>query len=134
EWFPQETLVFPGAQARIDTRVELAADAQFCGWDLSVLGLPANGIRFDHGRLRQRLLILRAGLPVLLEALDIDGASSPLLAAAAGLRAQAVSGVFVCGPFDASQFTAVDTAALVAAATVSDPALRGLTRHGDFLL
>jgi len=134
EWFPQETLVFPGAQARIDTRVELAADAQFCGWDISVLGLPANDIRFDHGRLRQRLLILRADLPVLLEALDIDGASSPLLTAAAGLRSQAVSGLFVCGPFDTSQFNAIDTAALVTAATVSAPALRGLTRHGDFLL
>lgn len=134
EWFPQETLVFPGAQAHIDTRVELAVDAQFCGWDISVLGLPANDIRFDHGRLRQRLLIQRAGMPVLLEALDIDGVSSSLPTAAAGLRSQPVSGLFVCGPFDASQFDAVDTAALVAAATVAHPALRGLTRHGDFLL
>src|SRR5689334_19900796 len=33
EWLPQETILYDGSRSRIDTRVELAADAAFIGWD-----------------------------------------------------------------------------------------------------
>ena len=51
EWLPQETIVFDGAEAELQTRVELAAGALFCGWDLLCLGRTASGERFAHGRL-----------------------------------------------------------------------------------
>src|SRR5690606_15416766 len=94
EWFPQETIVFPGAQGALDTRIELAAGARFIGWDIAVLGLPANARRFDSGSLRQSLRVDMAGRPVLNERLALDPLS-PLHGAACGLQSQMVSGVFV---------------------------------------
>src|SRR5215472_5319950 len=34
EWLPQETIVFDGAIAQLDTRVALAGDAVFFGWEV----------------------------------------------------------------------------------------------------
>ena len=48
EWLPQETIVFDGARARMETRVRLAADSRFIGWDILCLGRAAAG-----GRLRR---------------------------------------------------------------------------------
>jgi len=43
EWLPQETIVFDGARARMETRVTLAADSRFIGWDILCLGRAAAG-------------------------------------------------------------------------------------------
>lgn len=50
EWLPQESIVFDGARARMETRVKLAADSRFIGWDILCLGRAAAGERFEHGR------------------------------------------------------------------------------------
>lgn len=132
EWFPQETIVFPGAHAALGTRVELDASAHFTGWEISVLGLPANAQRFDSGRLQQTLRVDVAGRPVLRERLLLD-ALSPLHGAACGLQGHMVSGVFVCGPFPAAQ---PDDAVIDAlrAIRAQVPARCGLTRLGNFLI
>ncbi|HEY0961363.1 MAG TPA: urease accessory protein UreD [Pseudomonadales bacterium] len=132
EWFPQETLVFPGAHAVLDTRVELAAGARFIGWDLAVLGLPANAQRFDSGQLRQSLRIDVAGRPALIERLALDPLS-PLHAAACGLQRHMASGVFVCGPFNAGQ---LDEATFDSLRSVhaQAPARCGITRLGSFVI
>jgi urease accessory protein len=50
EWLPQETIFFPGAKARMCTRVDLEPNARFIGWELYSLGRPAVGERFASGR------------------------------------------------------------------------------------
>jgi len=50
EWLPQESIVFDGARARMETCVSLAADSCFIGWDILCLGRAAAGERFENGR------------------------------------------------------------------------------------
>jgi urease accessory protein len=132
EWFPQETIVFPGAHAALETRVELAAGARFTGWELVVLGLPAVAERFDSGELRQRLRIDVAGRPVLIEHLWLDAASS-LHRAACGLQGQMVSGIFFCGPFPAAQ-SGDETFNALRTIQARSPSRCGVTRLGDFIV
>lgn len=61
EWLPQETIVFSGADASIATRVELADEATFAGWEIVCLGRPASAERFLHGALRTSLEVVRDG-------------------------------------------------------------------------
>ncbi len=61
EWLPQETIVYAGAQARLDTRIDLHGDARLCYWDIVALGRPAAGERFDNGDFRARLQLRRDG-------------------------------------------------------------------------
>jgi urease accessory protein len=94
EWLPQETIIFDGAVAECDLRVELAENAAWLGWDIFCLGRRAASERFEHGRLRQRVEIFRCGAPLWIERAILD-ASSSWLAAMAGLRARAVFGTLL---------------------------------------
>lgn len=70
EWLPQETIVFPRANARLNTRINLGPDSSLAFWDVLVLGRPASGAGFDHGRLVQDLQVYRDADPLLLERMD----------------------------------------------------------------
>jgi urease accessory protein len=59
EWLPQETIIYAGAQAQLNTCIHLQGDARLCYWDMVALGRPASGERFDSGDFRSRLEILR---------------------------------------------------------------------------
>ncbi len=59
EWFPQDAIIFPGAKAEIETRIDLSSGATFMGWEILCLGLPVNRKRFTKGTLRTRLSIYR---------------------------------------------------------------------------
>ncbi|MCZ7471511.1 urease accessory protein UreD [Agrobacterium sp. O3.4] len=61
ENLPQETILFEGADASINTRVTLAGNAVYAGWDFISLGRPAAGERFVTGGLQQRVEIFRDG-------------------------------------------------------------------------
>jgi len=98
EWFPQENIFFNGARARLETRLELASDSLFQGWEISVLGLPVNNLQFEEGEAIQRLLINVDGRPRLVENLTIDPGSRQLLYHRAGMAGLPVSGLFVAGP------------------------------------
>ena len=76
EYLPQETIVFDGADASLDTRVTLEAGATYVGWDFICLGRPAAGERFDTGTLRQRIEIVRDGEPIWFERLLLAGGSA----------------------------------------------------------
>ncbi|OIQ49029.1 Urease accessory protein UreD [Pseudodesulfovibrio hydrargyri] len=78
DWLPLETIVYPGADARLDTRVDLAGDACFFGWEVVCLGLPASGAPFDSGRFIQSFEVHRDGGPVLLERARYQGGSALL--------------------------------------------------------
>lgn len=94
EYLPQETIVFDGANARMETRVTLASDAVYVGWDFICLGRPAAGEGFRTGKLAQRVEIMREGRPIWFERMVLSGAS-PLLNAAFALANQPTVGTMV---------------------------------------
>lgn len=51
EWLPQENIVFNGARAWNQTRIQLAPGARFIGWEITCLGRPASAQWFDQGSL-----------------------------------------------------------------------------------
>lgn len=95
EWLPMETIVFPGARARLDTRVDLAADSHFIGWEISCTGLPASGEDFARGKLRQTFQLYREGKALLVETLNLDMEDERLYRHRAGLGGNNVSGLMV---------------------------------------
>lgn len=99
EWLPLENIVYPDASAELVTEVELAPDARFIGWDLTVLGLQASEQPFASGQLLQRLQVTRGGRPWLQEQLRLDMADGRLFSGSVGLRGLAVHGVLLAGPF-----------------------------------
>ena len=94
EWLPQETIVYSGAQARMCTRVELAADARFIGWEMLCLGRPACAERFDHGGLLQCFELWRDGRPLWLERARFHGGGAAL-DAAWGMRMRPLTATLV---------------------------------------
>lgn len=67
EWLPQETIIFNSANAHLNTRVDLAGDALYFGWDIVRLGRAASGETFATGLCQQSLEIYREGRPLLIE-------------------------------------------------------------------
>jgi urease accessory protein len=127
EWLPHEAILFPGARVRQRTRVELARDARFLGWELQSLGRPAIGERFASGSADLGLTVLRDGRPLLAERLclrteaDIDGPS--------GLRGFPVTATLV-----ATGAGEEDLVACREAATIPPGLLLGITRLDDLLV
>lgn len=78
EWLPQETIVFDGALSRMETRVELAADSRYLGWEILCLGRRAAGESFIHGRIGLHTRIEREGAPLWLERGQLAGADAML--------------------------------------------------------
>ena len=93
EWFPQDNILFPGADAIISTRVDLASTAQFMGWEIHCLGLPVNKERFTSGRLQTNLAIYRDSSPLLLDRFRV--AEEKDLDRCAGLRGFPVIATFI---------------------------------------
>ena len=94
EWLPQESIVFDGARAHMRTRVSLAADSRFIGWDVLCLGRAASGERFLSGRFDLFYRIDRGGTPLWIERGRFDG-SDPMLASPAGWAGATVCGTLV---------------------------------------
>lgn len=94
EYLPQETIVFDGGDARMETCVSLSPDATYVGWDFLCLGRPAAGEQFRTGWLSQRIEIRRAGRPIWFERLELHG-SSPLMEAAFALAGQPTWGTMI---------------------------------------
>jgi urease accessory protein len=72
EWLPQETLLFPGARARLHTHIDLHDAAELAYWDILVLGRPACGEPFLRGSLEQKLSIESDGRPLLRERIELS--------------------------------------------------------------
>jgi urease accessory protein len=96
EWLPQEAILFPGAVLRQETRIDLAADARFAGWEVLCLGRPANAETFSRGMADVSLGVWRAGVPVLAERLRIEDGHG--LRGPAGLRGYPVVATLLVTP------------------------------------
>ena len=147
EWLPLEAIIYPGAVTKLDTRVNLQGNARYIGWDVTSLGLPAQGALFNaDSALNQTLNIYRDGKLCLRERLVI-GANSKgeqaMLSANSGLKNRPISGMMVAGPFDSGS---VDKAQITEAlmdelrdlcdgwTTRDSQALAGVTLNHDFLI
>ena len=95
EWFPSENILFSGSKAQIETKVELAHDSHFVGWEISCLGRPASEEIFSQGELDQRFEVWRDGKPLRIERLKLRG-GDPALQAKWGLLGFPVIGSMVC--------------------------------------
>ena len=95
EWFPSENIIFSGARAQIQTKVELAHDSHFIGWEISCLGRPASDEIFSQGELDQRFEVWRDGIPLRIERISLKG-GDPTLNAKWGLLGFPVIGSMVC--------------------------------------
>jgi urease accessory protein len=105
EWFPQENILFLGANLRIDTQIELTAGARFLGWEVHSLGRPAIGERLATGDADLRLRLHRDRRPLLWERLRIsdgDGLDGP-----SGLRGFPVTGTLLATAADAADLATV---------------------------
>jgi len=100
EWLPLETILYPGANTRLQTSVSLAQGASFIGWDICTLGLQACGLPFSCGSVEQCLTIEVQGKTVLRERLVINDDNRYLLTEPAGFANRPVNALMVAGPFN----------------------------------
>jgi urease accessory protein len=84
EWLPQENIFFPDAQARVETRVELAAGGRFIGWDIQCLGRPVIDEAFDKGEVNALTRVAIDGRLLLVDQMRTRGRD--LVDAPAGMR------------------------------------------------
>ncbi|MDR1709672.1 MAG: urease accessory protein UreD [Candidatus Accumulibacter sp.] len=82
EWLPQESIVFDGARARMETRVTLAGEARYLGWEILCLGRAASGERFARGQLALSTRIERDGRPLWIERGRLAGGDARLFSPA----------------------------------------------------
>jgi urease accessory protein len=94
EWLPQETIVFDGAIGQLDSRIALASDAVFLGWEIVCLGRRLAGEAFARGRLAQDIVARRDGRRQWIEQTRLRGGSA-LLASRIGLAQGTVFGTFL---------------------------------------
>jgi urease accessory protein len=136
EWLPQESIVFDGAVARLATRVSLAADSRFIGWDILCLGRAAAGERFTQGKFDLFLRVDRApkevplgdrDLPLWIERGAFAG-DDAMLHSPAGWAGATVNGTLLCSFPELAQAA---PALLEALRAISPP---DAARHGITVL
>ena len=128
EWFPQENIFFPGANARIRTDIHLDGTARVAAWEIQCLGRPVIDERFDRGSLDAALNLVRDGRPVLRERLRVDGDAG--LDGRSGLRGFPVSATLLLNGADKD----VLEAARRILPEMSGSLVHGLTLVEDLLL
>ncbi len=94
EWLPQETIVFNGANALLQSDIQLHAGAKLVFWDMVCFGRPANQLTFDSGEFLQMIRIERDGIPLLIERNLVKGGGA-LQASAWGLGGYNSMGTFI---------------------------------------
>jgi urease accessory protein len=128
EWFPQENILFPGANVRMVTDIRLRGDARVAAWEISCFGRPAVGERFEHGAVDARLDLYRDDRPLLRERLRVDRPAD--LDGTSGLRGFPVAATLLMTG------AVTDTLAEARAVAVERPAelVHGLTLVEDVLI
>lgn len=94
EYLPQETIVFDGALARLETQVRLGAGARYIGWEVLCLGRTGSGERFIRGQCHSSVSVSRGGKPLWVERGGI-AAGGLLMRSPAGLNNNTVCGTMM---------------------------------------
>jgi len=113
EWLPQETIVFCGARAQLDTEVRLGADARYLGWEILCLGRTGSGEKFARGEMRLSTRVFRDDKLLWLERGRIEGGGM-LLESAAGLQGRPVCATLIAAGagFDLAACRAIEDIAV----------------------
>ncbi len=127
EWFPLESILFPGARLQARTEIELSGDARFFGWEMTSLGRPVIQERFRFGYLDAALSVRRDGRPLLLDRMRIGGSAD--LDGPCGLRGHPVYATLIATGANAS-----DLESARAAAQAPPDMLLGITLIDDLLI
>jgi urease accessory protein len=125
EWLPQESIFYCDARVRSTTRIHLSGNAQFIGWEIPCLGLPARGETFERGELRLALEVWRDELPLLIDRLRLDG-EGDARTSRWGLAGHEAIGTLLAYPAQPQSVDAVrslDTSECELAATLVDDVL-----------
>jgi urease accessory protein len=99
EWLPRESILFDGSKAAMQLDVELAAGAQFLGWEILCFGRRASGEGWHRGGLRLRTRIRQAGHPLWCERANLE-AGSGFDSSPVGLGGYSVTGILVAAGAD----------------------------------
>ena len=126
EWLPQETILYPGAEAKTRLDIHLFGSARFIGWEILCLGLPARGETLGTGHFHGRLQLFCDRRPLFVDHLRLDSAEA--LSGPAGLRAQPVTACLLATGVDG------DTARILANCDKPDGGLTGTTLIGEVFL
>lgn len=94
EWLPQETLIFNGANAVLQSDINVALGGKFAFWDVVCFGRPASQLTFDSGECVQMIRVERDGIPLLIERNLVKGGGA-LQASAWGLGGHNSMGTFI---------------------------------------
>ncbi len=78
EWFPQETIIFSGAEINLETHFDLGEDAKLCGWDILCLGRRASGERFENGNCTQLITVTKNSQTLMRERMQLRGGEQSL--------------------------------------------------------
>lgn len=78
EWFPQETIVFNGANFQQSLRVDLTDSAIWLGWDITRFGRSARGEQFIKGRWRSDTEVWQGNHPIWIDRQQLEGGSDGL--------------------------------------------------------
>lgn len=130
EWLPQESIIFDGALADMQSRIRLTAGARYLGWEVLCLGRRASNESFAHGELKLNSRIEQDGKLLWLEQGRLKG-GSPLLNSPVGL-----AGYTVCGTLMAAgeKISPALLAACRAVASSEKGAQQGLTALPQLLV
>lgn len=94
EWLPQEVIVFNGASWCQHSRIDLASNAHWLGWDIVRFGRTAAGERFSEGHWQSVTEVWRDDKPLWIDRQQLQGGCA-LLDSQLGLRGEAVIGTLV---------------------------------------
>lgn len=106
EWLPQETILYRGSHARMQTRITLEPGARYIGWEILCLGRPAANEAFDAGSCEQRIELWRAQQPMLIERNRFTGVDE-VLGAPWGFAQKSVSATMMATPVIEADFNAL---------------------------
>ena len=120
EWLPQESIVFSGAQAQMQTHIDLAEGARLIGVETICFGRRASGETFDRGNLKLATDIRQGGRQLWRERGVIAGGSA-LLNSPIGLAGFSVcSTLLVAG-------TTIGTDVLAACRGIATPEVKAVS-------
>jgi urease accessory protein len=129
EWLPQETILFDGAVAQMQTRVRLGGDGVYTGWEILCFGRAASGHRFATGSLTQQTEIFAGEARLWSERARVCG-DDPLFASPVGLAGHAVCATLLA----AGREIPNDLLAACREVPAGDKALCGVTRLPRLLI
>ncbi|QIO09878.1 urease accessory protein UreD [Acinetobacter lanii] len=97
EWLPQETMLFNGALAHSETKIQLAESASFIGWDMLVLGRQARQEQFNDGLYQNRFQLSQNNQLLVTDTLRFQG-NDRFLNSCLGMHGHAVMASFWAVP------------------------------------